>query len=401
MREEKVDSFVEKVEPYLILVVIASFIGVLCGVLGFLIVFILDKVVSLNSIFKYLVFLMPFVGLFIVWLNRRSKVSFEDDLYKIVDSNDDKKSFSISLFLATCFSQVIGSSVGRLEFPIRMAKQIGVCISDVFDQVKEKRNTIIASTIAGLLSATFGAPLTSSVIACELFQRDLKNKNLFYFPVLLSALFSRFISFAFGTNSFLDRLIYVNHASVKFEDLISLIALIVVCLTFAIVFNKIFDFIYSLFSKISNEYIRVFVGSLIVIFPIYFLGNLFYGNNPDLIKNVISSNEMWYSFMVKAILTFICLSIGFKGGKIAPSFVAGVCLGILIANLTGINPMLGAAVGGISIFCVVTNLHVSSVILGIEVFGIVCAPVYMLIAFVLYSLKKANYLDRKLRGGIK
>ena len=400
MNENKVDSLFERIEPYLIVVVIASFVGVLCGVFGFLLVFILDKVVSFNSTWKYLVFLMPFVGLFIVWLNRKCGVSFEDDLYKVVKSND-KKSFSIGLIISTCLSQVVGASVGRFEFPIRISKQIGEVVSDVFDLVKERRNTIIACTIAGFLSATFGAVITSSVIACELFQRDLKKRRLFYFPVIISAIFSRFISFAFGTNSFLDRIIYVNYASVKFSEIFSLVSIIFLCLIFAILFNKIFDFIRSMFALIKNEYIRMFVGSLFVVFPIYFLGNLFYGNNPDLIKYVISSNEMWYSFFAKAILTFVCLAIGFKGGKIAPSFVSGACLGILLANLTGISPMIGAAVGGISVFCVVTNLYVSPVVLGIEVFGIVCAPVYIFIVFVLYCLRKANYLDRKVIGECK
>lgn len=401
MREEKVDSFVEKIEPYLILVVITSFVGVLCGVLGFSIVYIFDRIVSLHSFCKYLVFLMPFVGLLVVFLNKKSGVTLTDDLYEIVGKKKEKKLFSIGAFISPCLSQVVGASVGRLEFPIRIAKQIGDVISDVFAQAKNSRNTVVASTIAGLLSATFGAPLTSSVIACELFQRKLKDKNLYYFPVLLSALFSRFISFAFGTNSFLDRLIYINHASIKISDIISLIAIIVVCLVFAIAFNKIFDFTCSMFSKIGNEYVRVFVGSLIVIFPIYFLGTLFYGNNPDLIKGVISSNSMWYSFIAKAILTSVCLSIGFRGGKIAPSFVAGVCLGILVANLTGINPMIGAAVGGISMFCIVTNFYVSSVVLGVEVFGIICSPIYILVVLILYCLRKGNYLSSRSQGGVK
>ena len=143
------------------------------------------------------------------------------------------------------------------------------------------------------------------------------------------------------------------------------------CLVFAIAFNKIFDFTCSMFSKIGNEYVRVFVGSLIVIFPIYFLGTLFYGNNPDLIKGVISSNSMWYSFIAKAILTSVCLSIGFRGGKIAPSF------------------------------CVVTNFYVSSVVLGVEVFGIICSPIYILVVLILYCLRKGNYLSSRSQGGVK
>ena len=129
---------------------------------------------------------------------------------------------------------------------------------------------------------------------------------------------------------------------------------------------------------------------------IYLIGNtLFCSNNTSLVETALQDNSMWYTFILKALLTSLCLAIGFKGGAIGPAFISGATLGILLASLFGINVYMGAAIGAISLFAGVTGCYISAIALGVEVFGLKSILIYVVIALIIRELINRNYLDKK------
>ena len=94
------------------------------------------------------------------------------------------------------------------------------------------------------------------------------------------------------------------------------------------------------------------------------------------------------AFLLKIVFTAITLAAGYKGGEIVPSFFIGATLGNVIANLIGLDPGFGAAIGLISLFCGVVNCPIASLFLSIELFG---ASGILLFCFARYKKKRKGY----------
>ena len=94
---------------------------------------------------------------------------------------------------------------------------------------------------------------------------------------------------------------------------------------------------------------------------------LFCGNDTILVEMALESNSYWYIFILKTLLTSLCLAVGFRGGNIGPAFISGATFGILIASLMGLDPLIGAMIGAVCLFGGVTGCFVSAVMLGIEI----------------------------------
>lgn len=395
---DKLDKFVEDIEPYLITVIITSFVGVVSGVIGAFFLKTIDVFIDLREALPFIIFLMPIIGILVVYISKKYKCNKDGIalVNRAITKGEEIPSYvTPSLFVTTALSHLSGASVGRMEAPIKMGGAIGNYISNFFKLTKERRNTVIASGVAALFSAVFGAPLTGTIFACEICNLKKNKKVIYVVPVVLSAAFARFVCFSFGVDSFVDRMLYITHASFELKQIILIIILLGLCLGFALLFNAMFKYIKELFQRIKNEYVRVILGSIIMTIAIILLDTtLFCGNNTDLIEQALANNTMWYIFIVKAILTAICLGVGFKGGNIGPAFIAGSTFGILLTSLMGIDPMMGAAIGAISLFGGVTGCFVTALFLGIEIFGLSGIIFYVIIALVLRYLIKNNHIKR-------
>ena len=397
--EEKIDNFVEKIEPYLIIVIIASFVGVVGGVLGALFIKTLDIIVDFRNAIPYIILLMPLIGLLIVYLNKRWKTDKGgiEIVNKAITKEEEISDNTVpSMFITTTLSHLAGASIGRMEAPIKMGGGVGAYIAKFFNLKKENRATIIASGVASLFGSVFGAPLTGTVFACELCFSKKNKKPIYVLPVLLSACFSRFICFALGLDSFVDKLIYIHHADYNLKQIIPILILLGICVIFALLFNKILKTTKDIFCKIKNDYLRIIIGSIIMIGCVYLIGNtLFCGNDTILVEKSLENNQMWYTFILKTVLTALCLAIGFKGGNIGPAFICGATLGILLSSFLGINPQMGAAIGAVTLFGGVTGCFISSIALGIEMFGLKSIAFFIIIALLLRYFIKQNIIERK------
>lgn len=395
---KKVDEFTDSIEPYLILIIIASFVGVVCGVLGALFIKTIDIFVTTREIYKSIILLMPIIGILIVYINKKYKCN-KDGTQLINDAIIKKEEIpsyiAPTLFISTTLSHLVGASIGRMEAPIKIGGCIGNYISNFFNLTKKYRNTIISSGVSGLFGAVFGAPVTGTIFAYEVCYTKENKKPIYLIPVFLSAVFGRFICFAFGINSFIDKMLYLTHGSFKLKEIFLIIILIGLCLIFTLFFTKLLQTTKEIFSKIKSDYLRIVIGSIIMIGAIYILDTtIFCGNNTDLIKQGLTNNDIWYSFIVKALLTSLCLAIGFKGGNIGPAFVCGVTFGVLLANLMNLDPMLGASIGAVSLFGGITGCFVSAIVLGIEIFGFNSLIFYLLIGILIRYLIKHEYITR-------
>ena len=132
--------------------------------------------------------------------------------------------------------------------------------------------------------------------------------------------------------------------------------------------------------KIKNHYLRALIFSSVAVVIIFVFGKeSFAGTGMNVINNALSGESEWYFFLIKMLLTSICVSAGLKGGEIVPTFFIGSTFGCVVGALIGIPADFAAAIGLLSVFCGVTNCPLATLLIGFELFGAQNA-VYLLLA---------------------
>ena len=142
-----------------------------------------------------------------------------------------------------------------------------------------------------------------------------------------------------------------------------------------------------LYAKIfKNTVLSALAGSVVVTLLIILLNlNKYEGLSTWQQTTAFEGNANWYDMPVKFILTALTLGAGFQGGEVTPLFDIGASFGGWYANLFGIEPSFLAAIGLICVFGSAANTPITTIMLGIELFGAEAAPYFVfasLISFI-------------------
>ena len=135
----------------------------------------------------------------------------------------------------------------------------------------------------------------------------------------------------------------------------------------------------------------------------------------NVVLRALAGEALPLAFLLKMLFTAVTLGSGFKGGEIVPTFFIGATFGCVTAQLLGLDPGFGAALGLVGLFCCVTNSPITSLFLSVEMFGggnLVAFAIMCVIGFVLsgnsglytsqtliYSKVRPDTVNRKVGGG--
>lgn len=106
----------------------------------------------------------------------------------------------------------------------------------------------------------------------------------------------------------------------------------------------------------------------------------------DMALAAVAGQADWYAFALKMLLTAVTLSVGFKGGKIVPTFCIGATFGCALGGLLGLDPGFSAALGLVGLFCCATNCPLASLALSIEMFGSANLYIFAFVCVVCFVL---------------
>lgn len=146
--------------------------------------------------------------------------------------------------------------------------------------------------------------------------------------------------------------------------------------------------------KIPNPYQRVFwIGSLMAVLLFLFYQGRYSNYGTNLIEAAFSVGLMpvypW-DWLLKMLMTVICLSIGYVGGEVTPLFAVGSVLGFVIGPFFGMDPMWGAALGYAAVFGAGTNTWLAPMMCGIEIFGFDGFPAFFIVCSVAYLVNHSQ-----------
>jgi len=394
--------------------ILGVIVGIIVGLVGVSFHFAVDIAAEMRHEMPYILYCLPLGGILIVFMYKVTKRDKDGGTNMVIDTVRENKRVPLItlplIYIGTVITHLVGGSSGREG----AALQIGSSISDTigkFIKLNEKDMHIMTMCgMAAAFAALFGTPVTAAIFALE-----VTSVGIMYFsalvPCVTSALTGVLIASAFGVEP--TKFTIREYMFLEPLSLLKVIALAVLCAFVSMIFCKAMHKTSSMYKKFfKNQYIRIIVGSVIVILLTIIVGSQDYnGAGMNIITDTFSTDVVWYAFLLKIIFTAFTLGAGFKGGEIVPTFFTGATFGNFAARFLGINSSFGAGLGIICLFCGVTNCPISSLILSVELFGakgfmffaLACAVSYMLSGYmglyssqkIMYSKSKAEFIDKK------
>lgn len=364
-------------------------VSIIMGIISAIFLKSLELVTTLRESFPYLIFLIPIVGVLTAYTysNYGNGSSRGNNL--IIESvhKEVKIPFRMAIltFIFTVLTHLSGGSAGREGTAVQIGGTLTNKIANIFKLEHNEKRVLVMSGISAAFGSVFGTPLAGTFFGMEVcFIGKLSYEAMIY--CFIGSYTANFVTEALG----------ISHTShlIKAIPSISLYTLLVVIISSIIfgVFGRIFakgvHLVKGFYSKnIKNNMSRAIISStvvllVIIIFRLY----KFEGLSTWLIDSGFSGDVSLLDPIQKLILTILTLGAGFQGGEVTPLFDIGASLGGAIGNLTNVEPSLLAAIGMICAFGSATNTPITTIMLGINLFGPEAVHYYIIGAFISYYI---------------
>ena len=382
--------------------VLASLLGVICGLVGSAFDLCVAWATQLRQEAGWLIFLLPAGGVFIAALYRWA--GFEKDpgtnlvIASIRTNAPIPSSMAPLMFVSTTITHLFGGSAGREGAALQIGGSIGAQVGRWLKLDDKDLRLITMCGMSAVFAAIFGTPLTATLFAMEVISVGV----LYYtaiIPCILSALVGFGLSLKLGVIPVRFDLPPAPALSVLPAIQVAMLAAL--CALVSILFCVAMHRSSALYQKyLPNPYLKAAAGGGAVILLTLLCGADYNGAGMDIIAAAVDGSARPEAFLLKIIFTALTLGAGFKGGEIIPTLFIGSTFGCVAGGLLGLDPAFGACVGMVALFCGVVNCPIASLILSVELFGaegmvffgLACGVSYMLSGYYsLYSSQKIVY----------
>ena len=392
---------------------IALVTGAIGGAIGGMFRFCVDIATDVRNAHEFLIYFLPLAGLVIVFLYKITKLTQQADTNLVIRSirEDTKVPLLLApvIFLSTVLTHLFGGSAGREGAALQLGGCIGEQVGDLFHLDEKDMHICVLCGMSGLFSALFSTPVTATIFAMEVISVGIFYYSAFV-PCIVSSIVALYITNMMGLKNLSYTLTNVPQLSMWVVIKVAFIG--VMCAVAGMVFCLCLRYTHKLAKKfLKNEYLRVFVGGVIIVLLTLMIGTRYNGLGSDVIHAAFKYGDInWCDPMLKIIFTAITIGFGFKGGEIIPTLFIGATLGYVAGSFIGLDPAFAAALGMVALFCAVVNCPMASFALSVELFSggdIVLFAVAISIAFMLsgyyglysdqkivYSKRRARFVDR-------
>ena len=353
---------------------ICVLIGVFSGCASAFFLVSLEWVTQYREHHNWIIWLLPIGGLCIGLLYHfyGSEVVKGNNLL-LEEYENPKKTIPLKMapmvLVSTLITHLFGGSTGREGTAVQMSGAIADQFTGVFKLNNSDRKTLIILGISAGFASVFGTPLAGALFALEV----LYFSKITYKSIVLSFI-TAYIAY------FTVEFWHVKHTHYSIPNvpqltIINFSWIIVAGVLFgltAMLFSRSTHLWGKLFSKyIKDAPLRPFIGGLILVVAIYFIGTTKYiGLGIPSIVESFSTTNQWYDFLLKILFTGFTLGAGFKGGEVTPLFFVGATLGSVLSIYIPLPIALLAGMGFVAVFSGATHTPIACTVMGMELFGI-------------------------------
>lgn len=347
-------------------------VGGICGLLGSGFHAAIDYATQFRMEHSYIIWFLPAAGLVTLLLYRLCKVSFDAGTNLVIQSvttNEHIPALLAPLITAgTLLSHLFGASVGREGAALQLGGSIGHNLAELLRFDEDDVRTLSMCGMAACFSAMFGTPLTAAVFVLEVI-----TVGSLHYGALLPCVLASYTAAAVSRGLGIPPMAYTLAGLPDFRPgaVVRVVLLAALCALVSILLCVTLHQASHLAGKlIKNAYLRIAAGGLAMAVLVSALGlSDFAGAGAHMIQRAVNGAVEPWTFLVKLLLTALCVGSGFRGGEIVPTLFIGATFGCAAGPLLGLDAGFAAAVGMLCVFCGVVNCPITTALLAVEMFS--------------------------------
>lgn len=359
----------------------------LMGVAGWAFVASLHAVTAAREAHQWLFWLLPVVSVGTAWLyhNHGLRASRGNNL--VIDSTltgtPIHKRMAVLTFLCSTATHLAGGSAGREGAAVQIGGTIASNVAELFHMRNHDRRDIMMAGISSAFGAAFGTPLAGAFFGMEMcFVGKLDYSAALY--CLTGSFVGNAVSRALGSSFVFQPIGVVPNMQPEVVGLV-LAAAIIFGLT-ARLFTFCVRMVKRFYARFFPNYLAsALAGSLVLVILFVFCGMGKYAGLSEWIPSAaFMGNTTLFDPIAKLGMTALTLGAGFQGGEVTPLFGIGASLGGWFGKITLGEPDFMAALGMLGVFGSALNVPLTTIMLGIDMFGGTGAMYFVIVAFVSY-----------------
>ncbi|MDO4671023.1 MAG: chloride channel protein [Aerococcus sp.] len=285
------------------------------------------------------------------------------------------------MMIGTWCTHLFGGSAGREGVAVQIGTAVSYQFGHLLPSLKLHRIFLLTGIAAGF-GGLFGTPIAATFFALEL----VVVSHLPYEALLTSfiaAYTANQVAILFGIAKQGFLLTYpITLTHPLFWKLV-LLGLIFGMTGF--LFSQLLAFCHRYTERhFPNPVTRIAVVSCVMAVVILLCHDGRYaGTGSNLITAAMTEGEIYpYDWILKLIITAICVGAGFIGGEVTPLFAIGASMGAWLAPFFHLPLPFVASLGYCAVFASGTNTLLAPIMIGGELFGYDYLPYYFLVAMV-------------------
>ncbi len=344
-------------------------VSLVVGAAGAGFLYALDWVSHTFNDHRWLLFTLPVLGLLMVWVYQVPAKASARGVMALIDQIKAPTaplpaSMAPAIVVTTLLSHLGGASVGREGTALLMGGALAGQFTRWFIFDEQEHRTLLLCGVSAGFAAVFGTPIAAAIFALEF----VRLRSWAIIPCLACGFLADFIG---------RKLLHVRHAHYRlplpadfsFPGLGDALVIGLACGLIA----KLYLFLHrrnSAAKSLPNPYGRILFGGILFVLLVRF-GRLY--DFTGLGLNVISESFVEpiapAVFALKFLLTFLCVSYGFRGGEVTPLFFVGATLGSAAAAVLSLPLSVCAALGFVGVFAGAGAVPLACAVMACELFG--------------------------------
>ena len=366
---------------------LSGVVAALMGVAGWAFLASLRFASGMRGENPWLFLLLPVVSVATAWIYRTHGLRAGRGNNLVIDSTltgtPIRSRMALLTFACSSATHLVRGSAGREGAAVQLGGTIASNVASLFHVEGHDRRDLMMAGISAAFGAAFGTPLAGAFFGMEMcFVGKLDYSAALY--CLAGSFIGNAVSRGLGTP--------FSFESVAAVPPMDLGTLAVVCLA-AVAFGLTARLFTFCIRSVKRLYARLFVNYLVaaaaggILLAILFLGcglSRYGGLSEWMTAAAFAGETTPVDALLKLILTALTVGVGLQGGEVTPLFGIGAALGgWLGAALLG-DPGFMAALGMIGLFGSALNVPITTIMLGIDMFGAHAGSYFVIVSFVSY-----------------